>query len=52
MIILKILLWLVAAIAGYFLCCAIVGFVLGVAKGLGIWRRPRFRVIRCEEETE
>jgi hypothetical protein len=50
MIVLKIVLWAVGAIAAFFVCCAIVGFVLGVAEGLGLRRKPRFKVVRVEEE--
>ena len=52
MIVLKSLLWPIAAITAYFLCCAVVGFVLGVARGLGLRRRPKFRIVRFDEETE
>ena len=53
MIALWIVLWIVllavGAIAVCFVGCAIVGFVLGVAEGLGVRRKPRFKVVRFEE---
>jgi hypothetical protein len=54
MIVLKIVLWILLATAGaiaaFFACCVIAGFVLGVAEGLGLRRQPRFKVVRVEEE--
>ena len=54
MIVLKIALWIVLAavgtIAAFLLCCAIVGFVLGVAEALGLRRKPKFKIVRIEEE--
>jgi hypothetical protein len=56
MIVLRIVLWAVGAVAAFFLCCFVVGFVGGLTQGmpqaLGFRRKPRFRVIRYEEETE
>lgn len=40
------------AIPAFLLCCFVVGFVGGMAQSLGLQRKPRFRVIRYEEETE
>jgi len=54
MIVLKIALWIVLSavgvIAAFFLCCIIVGFVIGVAEALGIRRKPKFKIVRSEEE--
>jgi len=43
-----ILWWPLGAFALYLVGCFIAGFV----SALGIRRRPKFKVVRCEEETE
>ena len=50
MIVVWVLLSAVGVIAAFFLSCIIVGFVSGVAEGLGIRRKPKFKLVRIEEE--
>lgn len=48
--VLRILLWLLGALTTYLLGCFVVGFVLELIKSVGIRRRPKFRVVRPDEE--
>jgi hypothetical protein len=50
MIVVWVLLSAVGAIATVLVGCFIVGFVLGVTEGLGLRRKPRFKIVRIEEE--
>jgi len=48
--------WIMFSVVGAFpaflLLCFIVGFIGGMAQSLGRQRRPTFRVVRYEEETD
>lgn len=46
----SILWWPAGVFAAYVTICFVVGFVAELLKGLGIRRKPKFRVIRCNEE--
>jgi hypothetical protein len=44
-----ILWWSFGAFAVYLAACLVLGFLGALAKGLGIRRKPRFKVVRYEE---
>lgn len=52
MIVIQVVVWGLGAFVAYLGVCFIVGFISGMAQSLGLQRRPRFRIVRCEEETD
>ena len=47
----SILLWPLGAFSAYLSICFIAGFIGGMAKAFAIQRRPKFRVIRFDDDS-
>jgi hypothetical protein len=52
MIVFQVVLWGLAAFAAYLGACFIIGFMAALLRECGVGRRPRFRVVRYDEETD